>query len=161
MRTVSICQTVSLYWLQVIDLYGAFIMDREQIAALLKARGVLPTAQRLDVGEMILSEPQHLSADQIQVRLRNQGSKISKATIYNTLNLFCEKGLLRTVKVDPTRQFYDSTTADHYHFFNEDTGELVDIDPQGLDLTGLPELPPGTEHSGLDLVVRVRNRTIP
>lgn len=109
---------------------------------------------------MILAEPQHLSADQIQVRLRNQGSKISKATIYNTLNLLCEKGLLRTVKVDPTRQFYDSTTVHHYHFFNEDTGELVDIDPQGLDLTGLPELPPGTEQSGLDLVVRVRNRTI-
>lgn len=132
-------------------------MDREQIAALLKSREVLPTAQRLDVGEIILSEPQHLSADQIQVRLRSQGSRISKATIYNTLNLFCEKGLLRTVKVDPTRQFYDSTTTDHHHFFNEDTGELVDIDPRGLDLTGLPELPPGTEKSGLDLVVRVRN----
>lgn len=136
-------------------------MDREQIAALLKQRDVLPTAQRLDVGEIMLSRPQHLSADQIQVLLRKQGSRISKATIYNTLNLFCEKGLLRTVKVDPSRQFYDSTTADHYHFFNEDTGELIDIDPNGLDLTGLPELPKGTEQSGLDLVVRVRNRANP
>ena len=64
------------------------------------------------------------------------GSRVSKATVYNTLNLFCERGLLRTVDVDPSRQYYDSSIESHHHFYNVDTGELIDI-PRGRgDLEG-------------------------
>ena len=105
-------------------------MDREQIAALLVEHDVMPTQQRLDVGAVIFAKPQHLSADQIIDGTRAMGSRVSKATVYNTLNLFCERGLLSTVNVDPTRQFYDPTTSKHYHLYNEDTGELSDISRQ-------------------------------
>ncbi len=94
---------------------------------MLTSRGVLPTAQRVDIALLTLARPQHLSAEQIIATIRANGSRISKATVYNTLNLFCERGLLRTVEVDPTRQFYDSSTAAHHHFYNVDTGELTDI----------------------------------
>jgi Fur family iron response transcriptional regulator len=86
------------------------------------------------------------------------GLKISKATVYNTLNLFREKGLLRTVDVDPTRQFYDSSTTAHHHFYNVDTGELTDIPPDSVVLHVATALPPGTEQAGVDVVVRVRGR---
>ena len=76
--------------------------------------------------------------------------------MYNTLNLFCERGLLRTVDVDPTRQFYDSSTAAHHHFYNVDTGELTDIPLESVVLTVGTALPPGTEQAGIDVVVRVR-----
>jgi len=133
-------------------------MDQEQIAALLARHEVMPTQQRLDVGAVIFARPQHLSADQIIEATRAMGSRVSKATVYNTLNLFCERGLLRTVNVDPTRQFYDPTTSDHYHLYNEDTGELSDISHDALRVETLTELPPGTEAAGVDVVVRVRNR---
>ena len=135
-------------------------MNREEIAALLERFGVTPTSQRLDVGEIILARAQHMSADQIIDAGRAAGSKVSKATVYNTLNLFCEKGLLRTVNVDPTRQFYDPTIEPHHHFYNVDTGELSDIGPESVEFKELPTLPPGTEAAGVEVVIRVRNRTM-
>jgi Fur family iron response transcriptional regulator len=134
-------------------------VSREEVAELLQRFGVTPTNQRLDVGQVILSRPQHLSADQIISAVQCSGSRVSKATVYNTLNLFCERGLLRTVNVDPTRQFYDPTTSNHHHFYNEDTGELVDIPPEAVEFKRVPDLPAGTQASGVEVVMRIRNRT--
>lgn len=131
-------------------------VTRDRISELLSERGVFPTPQRLDVAEVILAQPQHLSADQIIARMRRTGSRVSKATVYNTLNLFCERGLLRTVEVDPSRLFYDSTIEPHHHFFDVETGELVDIPLEGVQLALEAPLPEGTEQVGVDVVVRVR-----
>jgi Fur family transcriptional regulator, iron response regulator len=133
-------------------------MTRDEATALLAERGVLPTAQRIDIALLTLSRPQHLSAEQIIAAIRANGLKISKATVYNTLNLFREQGLLRTVDVDPTRQFYDSSTSPHHHFYNVDSGELTDIPPESVSLRVETALPPGTEQAGVDVVVRVRGR---
>jgi Fur family iron response transcriptional regulator len=132
-------------------------MTRDEAATMLTGRGVLPTAQRVDIALLTLARPQHLSAEQIITAIRANGLRISKATVYNTLNLFCERGLLRTVDVDPTRQFYDSSTDAHHHFYNVDTGELTDIPLGSVSLTVETALPPGTEHAGVDVVVRIRD----
>jgi len=132
--------------------------DREEIARRLMAHGVLPTAQRIDVGLVILAKPQHLSADQIIAAIRSMSARVSKATVYNTLNLFCERGLLRTVEVDPTRQYYDSTIDAHHHYYNVDTGEITDIPLDAISLNVGAALPPGTEQAGVDVVIRVRGR---
>jgi Fur family iron response transcriptional regulator len=132
-------------------------MNRDEVAQLLVGRGVLPTAQRVEVALVILARPQHLSADQIIAALRHNGSRVSKATVYNTLNLFCERGLLKTVEVDPTRHFYDSSVDAHHHFYNLDTGELTDIPLGAVTLNLNTELPPGTEPAGVEVVVRVRS----
>ena len=132
-------------------------MTRDEVARLLARQGVLPTAQRIEVGLLILARPQHLSADQIIAGLRSTGARVSKATVYNTLNLFCARGLLKTVEVDPTRQFYDSCVAAHHHFYNVDTGELTDIPLGAVSLNLNAPLPPGTETAGVDVVVRVRS----
>lgn len=130
-------------------------MDREAIAELLEHHGVTPTQQRLDVGEVILAMPQHSSADQIIAGIKAKGFSVSKATVYNTLNLFCERGLLRTVNVDPERQFYDPTVSPHHHFYNMDTGELTDIEPERVSLELHGHLPAGTEQRGVDVVIRI------
>lgn len=131
-------------------------MTRDEAAQLLVGRGVLPTAQRVEVALVLLARPQHLSADQIIAGLRRNGSRVSKATVYNTLNLFCERGLLKTVEVDPTRHFYDSSVDAHHHFYNVDTGELTDIPLGAVTLNLDTALPPGTQPAGVDVVVRVR-----
>lgn len=132
-------------------------MNREEIARLLENRGVLPTPQRLDIAEHVLSRPQHLSADQILAAARAAGSGVSKATVYNTLKLFCERGLVRTVEVDPARQYYDSTCEPHHHFYNVDTGELTDIPVDAVELEVRTNLPAGTRQAGVDVVIRVRS----
>jgi Fur family iron response transcriptional regulator len=133
-------------------------MTRDEAASLLTQRGVLPTAQRVDIALLTLARPQHLSAEQIIAAIRANGLNISKATVYNTLNLFREQGLLRTVDVDPSRQFYDSSTDAHHHFYNPDTGELTDIPLESVLLKVDAALPPGTEQASVEVVVRVRGR---
>jgi Fur family transcriptional regulator, iron response regulator len=135
-------------------------MTRDEAASMLAQRGVLPTAQRIDIALLTLVRPQHLSAEQIIAAIRASGLKISKATVYNTLNLFRQQGLLRTVDVDPTRQFYDSSTGAHHHFYNVDTGELTDIPLESVMLQVDTAMPPGTEQAGIDVIVRVRDRRV-
>jgi Fur family iron response transcriptional regulator len=134
-------------------------MSRPDISSRLSRHGVVPTPQRIEIAEILLDRPQHLSADQILDALRLKGSKVSKATVYNTLHLFGEKGLVREVNVDPTRTFFDSTTHPHHHFYNIDTRELSDIPDEQIKMMELPALPPGTEQESVEVLIRVRDRT--
>lgn len=134
-------------------------MQRSRILGLLEAHGILPTPQRVEVAEILLEKPQHLSADQIIDTLREHDSGVSKATVYNTLNLFSERGLVRELAVDPERKFYDSTTTPHHHFYNVDTRELSDIGDDAVEFLRLPELPEGTEQDSVEVLIKVRTRS--
>ncbi len=131
----------------------------QDIAGLLKSRGVMPTQQRMMIARVLFNRDQHLSADQVMTRVNDGSSHVSKATVYNTLGLFARKGLLREVIVDPTRVFYDSNTTDHHHFYNIDSGELIDINSASLAVDSLASLPEGTVAEGVDVIIRVRNAT--
>ena len=132
-------------------------MSRLDILNLFDQNGIMPTPQRLEVADVLLSRPQHLSADQIIEQLRARGSRVSKATVYNALNLFSERGIVREVMVDPIRKFYDSTTHPHHHFYNEDTGELSDVADDDVVFSRLPSMPDGTAEAGIEVLIRVRN----
>jgi len=126
-------------------------MSRSEILTKFETHGILPTPQRMEVAEILLQKPQHLSADQIIDELRVKGSNVSKATVYNSLSLFGERGLVKECLVDPERRFYDSTTSPHHHFYNSDTGELSDIPFNTIEVNGLPELPAGTQLESAEL----------
>lgn len=133
------------------------LAPREHVVTLLERHGVTATQQRVEVGQVLFACPQHLSADQILERVMAIGARVSKATIYNTLNLFSERGLVRTLTIDGDRQFYDPTTTPHHHFYNVDTGELTDIPADAVALSALPTPPAGTAHERVDVIIRVRS----
>ena len=133
-------------------------MSKSRVINRLNRHGVLPTPQRIEVAEALLERPQHLSADQILDRLRESGSRVSKATVYNTLHLFGEKGLVKELNVDPSRKYYDSTTHAHHHFYHIDTGELTDIPQSQITIMGLPPLPAGTEQESVEVLIRIRDK---
>jgi len=133
-------------------------MSRTDIQRKLRDHGVLPTSQRLEVASVLLSRPQHLSADQIIEKLQLAGSGVSKATVYNTLKLFSETGLVKEINVAAMRRFYDSTTHPHHHFYHVETGELTDIPADMISIMDLPDLPNGTEQDGVDVLIRLRNK---
>lgn len=128
------------------------------LEARLRACHIRPTPRRIEVARLLFSGPCHVSADQILQALRAAGSRISKATVYNTLNLYSRAGMVREVAVDPSRLVYDSTTSRHHHFLIEDTGELVDIDPSEIELQRLPRLPEGTQAASVEVIIRVRRQ---
>jgi Fur family iron response transcriptional regulator len=128
------------------------------LQSLFERHGILPTPQRIEIATILLERPQHMSADQLLERLRGVGSGVSKATVYNTLNLFSERGLIREVMVDPERKFYDSTTRPHHHFYNVDSGELSDIPDARVRFRELPALPEGTEQQSVEVIIKVRGK---
>jgi Fur family transcriptional regulator, iron response regulator len=128
----------------------------DPVIELLESHGVKPTRQRLDIGRVLFARHQHLSADQVMAMVNLVGGELSKATIYNTLKLFVEKHLVREVIVDPEKVFYDSNISPHHHFFDVESGEIIDIDGVDVKVTGLPPLPEGRVTEGVDVVVRMR-----
>jgi Fur family transcriptional regulator, iron response regulator len=130
--------------------------SRETLAQLLCSNGVTPTHQRMEIAQALFSRCEHLSADQVLSIVNQQHAQTSKATVYNTLNLFVRKGLVREVLVDPDRVFYDPNTTPHHHFYNVDTGEISDIASDHIAFAQLPALPHGMVSDGVDVVVRIR-----
>jgi Fur family iron response transcriptional regulator len=130
--------------------------DAADPGRILERHGIRPTPQRLRVAEVLLASPVHLTAEQILASVRKSSGRVSKATVYNTLKLFVDEGLVRQIHLQPDRCVYDSTISAHHHFQVLDTGEMIDILPEQLEFVRMPDLPPGTEIAGVDVVIRLR-----
>lgn len=135
------------------------LLGVEEASRRLQDYDILPTQQRLQIAQVLLTRDQHLSADQVLELVNATGSRVSKATVYNTLGLFAQKGILREVNVDPSRVFYDTNNSPHHHFYNIDTGQLSDIDPREIPVDQLPDAPQGTSVDGVEVIIRVRAQT--
>jgi len=132
--------------------------EHERAARTLESHGITPTPQRVEIARILLAQPQHLSAEQVLGVVRQGDLPVSKATVYNTLGLFAEKGLVREVIVDPSKVFYDSNCSDHHHFYDVDSCTLTDIEAGEIAVGELPDLPGGKVIDRVDVIVRVRSR---
>ena len=126
------------------------------VAGLLRAHGINHTSQRVIITRILFTRCAHLSADDVFRLVNATGHRVSKATVYNTLGLLADKGVVREVIADPSRIFYDPNTAPHHHFFDVESGELTDISADQIQVSGLPPLPTGAQLDGVDVIVRLR-----
>ncbi len=121
--------------------------------------GLRPTRQRIALAELLFGgKHRHVSAEELHAEAEKTGTKVSLATIYNTLHQFREAGLLREVAVDAARSYFDTDTSDHHHFYVEDERRLIDIPANSIEIVGLPEAPDGMAITHVDVVVRVRKK---
>jgi Fur family iron response transcriptional regulator len=123
------------------------------------AKGALrPTRQRLALASLLVGDGQdrHVTAESLFAASTDSGEGVSLATVYNTLRAFCEAGLMQEVVVDGSKSYFDTRMDDHPHFYWEDTAQLTDARADQLDITRLPDLPPGTAISKVDVVIRLR-----
>ena len=127
-----------------------------EIAARLRTHGINPTSQRIEIAQALFLRCEHLSAEEVFALVNGESARVSKATVYNTLGLFAERGLIREVIADPARVFYDPNTAPHHHFYDTSTGKLMDIPADDVQIHGLPALPEGMHMEGVDVIVRMR-----
>lgn len=135
------------------------ICTSEDINALLRSRRIIPTGQRVEIAQLLFSRREHLSAEEVFSLVNDDSARVSKATVYNTLGLFAERGLIREVIADPTRVFYDPNTTPHHHFYDTTTGKLMDIPAEEVRISALPALPEGMLMEGVEVIVRVRPTT--
>ncbi|MGF1528648.1 MAG: Fur family transcriptional regulator [Candidatus Competibacterales bacterium] len=128
------------------------------VAQRLRDAGIAPTRQRMRIATALLETPTHLSAQELYAKVNRNQRTVCRATVYNTLNLFVSRGLVREIPVDANQTFYDSNVEIHHHIFNVDTGELVDIEPDSVIFKSLPPLPADTQQDDISLIIRVRNK---
>lgn len=107
----------------------------------LRDHGVQPTAQRVAVAEYALQTDEHPSAEQVYARVRERFPMVSRATVYNTLNLLVEKGLLRQLTLAEGRVVFDPNMERHHHFIDEATGTIHDVPWPAVRVSKLDELP--------------------
>lgn len=132
-------------------------MSTEEVTHLLREHGITPTSQRVDIARVLFSRHEHLSAEDVFLAVNGETTRVSKATVYNTLGLFAAHGLVREVIADPDRTFYDPNTSPHHHFYDTTTGALIDIPAEAVEISRLPALPDGVQMEGVDVIVRVRS----
>jgi Fur family iron response transcriptional regulator len=109
-------------------------------ASVLMEHGINPSAQRVAVARYALHTDEHPSADEVWSRVKSRFPHVSRATIYNTLNLFVDKGLLRQFILTEGRVVFDPNTGDHHHFIDEGSGKIYDVPWHAVEVSKLPKL---------------------
>ncbi|HXK24149.1 MAG TPA: Fur family transcriptional regulator [Myxococcota bacterium] len=127
------------------------------LVAALRSHGIQPTAQRLAVARFVLGATSHPTAELVWEKVRKRNPTLSRATVYNTLNLFVEKGLLRAQAVREGALVFDPHVARHHHLVDEDTGEIHDVPWEAVEVKGASAFP-GYEVRDYQVVMRGRKR---
>jgi Fe2+ or Zn2+ uptake regulation protein len=98
-------------------------MDAQTIRRL-EQHGIRASAQRAAIAQWVLATDTHPSADEVWTAVRKTLPMVSRATVYNTLKLFVEKGLLRELVLAPGCIVYDPKMEPHHHFIEDDVREF-------------------------------------
>lgn len=134
-------------------------LANDNVADMLRSNGIPLTLQRLAIAKILFAQPIHITAERVLSQVQKIMPEISRATVYNTLNLFKERKLLRELVIAPGRVVYDSNTSHHYHIYDVDTGEMTDIPAGELTVVGSTSLPVGVELEEIDVIIRVHSKT--
>ncbi|MDF1793581.1 MAG: Fur family transcriptional regulator [Thalassobaculaceae bacterium] len=127
----------------------------------LRGAGLRPTRQRLSLARLLFDgEDRHVTAEQLHSQAERDGVRVSLATVYNTLHQFTDAGLLREVVVEAGRSYFDTNTMGHHHFFEAESGRLIDIPAEQVSIGTLPAAPVGAEIERVDLIVRVKKTAV-
>jgi len=121
----------------------------------LRQSGIQPSTQRVAVAEYVLATDAHPSAEKVWEEVKARVPTISRATVYNTLNLFVRKGLLRQLQLAEGRVGFDPNVEPHHHFIDEATGLVHDVPWDALEVRRVEALR-GLEVREYQVVLRGR-----
>jgi Fur family iron response transcriptional regulator len=124
--------------------------------AMLKEAGLRLTRQRQMLATLLFDgQHKHVTAEQLHDAAQKHHVPVSLATVYNTLHQFTDAGLLRKVVVGQDSVYFDTNTAAHHHFFDEESGHLTDVPASAIDIALLLPPPAGRKVSQVDVTIRV------
>jgi Fe2+ or Zn2+ uptake regulation protein len=129
-------------------------------AGILREHGIKPSAHRVAVARYVLRTHDHPSADEVWTRVKRSFPLVSRGTVYNTLNLFVQKGLLRQYALTEGRVVFDPKVEAHHHFIDEKTGAIFDVPWDAVAVSDVERLArrEGFEVSEYQVVIRGRRR---
>lgn len=145
---------------------GVLNKRQELIVDKLKKQGQRLTKQRLGLVSLLWQGQSdiHVSAEGLFSQARYAGLGLSLATVYNTLNQWAERGLLKKVQLNPSKKgsgvYFDTNISSHHHFFDEEEGNLIDIDEKNIILQELPKPPLGKKINGVEIFIRINRNPL-
>ena len=99
---------------------GPYIQELQQ-------RNIAPSYQRIMIFKYLTENQNHPTVEQIYGALRASMPTLSKATVYNTLNLFIESGLVRVLSIEDNETRYDVMVQNHGHFKCSYCGNIINF----------------------------------
>ena len=136
------------------------INDYKSYIDRLKSSGLRITKQRLAICKILFdrSETFHFSIENLKkIFEKNTKNKISLATLYNTVHAFRKNGYLKEISLKGNKTFYDTNTKNHHHFYDEDTGKLIDINSEDVLVSKVSHIPNGKKIREIEVTVRIAN----
>ena len=127
----------------------------------LRSVGLRPTRQRLDICEVLFDRKEtfHFTIDDLRKILKTKlNTKMSIATIYNTINSFKHKGYIKEISLNSEKTYFDTNVTNHHHFFNETTNELIDFHDSDVEQLKLRKNLPGKKIKSIEVLVKVANK---
>ena len=127
----------------------------------LRSVGLRPTRQRLDICEVLFDRKEtfHFTIDDLRKILKTiVHTKISIATIYNTINSFKHKGYIKEISLNSEKTYFDTNVTNHHHFYNETTNELIDFHDSDVEQLKLKKNLPGKKIKSIEVLVKVANK---
>ena len=94
---------------------------------LLKENSIKITPQRLEILKYLNDYRIHPTADQIYSDLKEKTPSLSKTTVYNSLELFKEHGIIHTLTISGSEIRYDFNCTMHHHFLCKKCGRIIDL----------------------------------
>ncbi len=127
----------------------------DDLEGTLRGHRIQPTPQRLAVARVVLRAENHPSADEVLSRVHRTHPAVSRATVYNTLNLLVDRGLLRARVLREGTTVFDPNLTTHHHFIDEETGRIHDVPWEAVEVRGADSLE-GLEVREYHVVMRGR-----
>ena len=127
----------------------------------LRSAGLRTTKQRLKMCEVLFDRKKtfHFTIDDLRKILKKKlDTKISQATIYNTINAFKNKGYIKEISLNSDKTYYDTNVTNHHHFYNESTSELIDFHDKDVEEIKLRKNLPGKKIKSIEVLVKVSNK---
>lgn len=90
-------------------------INENKFRQFLEAKGLKLTSERKIILKEIFSAHDHFEAEDILVRTRNKGERVSKDTIYRTLPILVEAGLIREVGLGERHGHYEHMLSQEHH----------------------------------------------
>ncbi|NLO22280.1 MAG: transcriptional repressor [Syntrophomonadaceae bacterium] len=99
----------------------------EELEKELKIRNINISYQRLKVLECLTLNHCHPTVDQIFTALHKDIPTLSKTTVYNTLRILVDAGMVRVITIEEHETRYDIDMENHGHFKCESCGMIYDF----------------------------------
>ena len=125
----------------------------------LRSSKLRPTKQRLKICQFLFDRKKtfHFTVETLNKRINKNGvAKVSLATIYNTVEAFCNAGYLKEILTSKNKSYYDTNIKSHHHFYDEGSKELTDIHYSQVKLSKVPTPPKGKKIKNLEVVIRIQ-----